>query len=460
MPGVRPRTKGQCGATPRTTLGAALKLTTLKWTALLGAFAFAFSNASGLLAADSGDLAKSLGISFSDAPGSTLVLERDGKKYSIDAAAHTIREIDAEAAPDPPNEGAEIFIRNCATCHGPDGRGNPSIGTPNFTDPGFQRGLTDQQIVAVIRGGAAGGKMPAFSGMLSLEQIAAVASFVRSFAPGGTSVSSSATPEKPKVYQPGDDLLFSLPTGRPLDRHAVDVNFTHRFAYDAAFTGRDRGAELFGLDNFALASFGFRYGVTDRLSVDVYRSPSFIGRPIQMLANYNILDERHEAPFNLTAGVSIEGQDNFRKNFTENLQVIFSRSLTSRAQIYVVPTASFNDRPLLQGGLLSNQIPDFPGVNAFSIGFGGAIDVRPTVALIAEVIPTLIGARELGIHRPAFSFAIQKKLYRHAFTLGLTTSPGTTVAQRAGTRATFLGDPGADTPGGLFIGFDLTRQIH
>jgi hypothetical protein len=27
---------------------------------------------------------------------------------------------------------------------------------------------------------------------------------------------------------------------------------------------------------------------------------------------------------------------------------------------------------------------------------------------------------------------------------------------RAGTRATFLGDPTADKPGGLFLGFDLT----
>jgi hypothetical protein len=88
-----------------------------------------------------------------------------------------------------------------------------------------------------------------------------------------------------------------------------------------------------------------------------------------------------------------------------------------------------------------------------------AIDVRPTVALLAEIIPTFWNARELDIHRPVFSFAIQKKIYRHAFTLGLTTSPGTTVSQRAATRASFLNDPGADTMGGLFIGFDLTRQI-
>ena len=88
------------------------------------------------------------------------------------------------------------------------------------------------------------------------------------------------------------------------------------------------------------------------------------------------------------------------------------------------------------------------------------MDIRPTVALIAEVIPTLVNGRELGIHRPAYGFGIQKKIWRHAFTFGFTTSPGTTISQRAGTRASFLNDPAADTPGGLFIGFDLTRQIY
>ena len=56
------------------------------------------------------------------------------------------------------------------------------------------------------------------------------------------------------------------------------------------------------------------------------------------MAAYNLFDEHHEEPFNLTFRVSMEGQDNFRKNFTENLEAIISRSLTSHAQIYFVPT--------------------------------------------------------------------------------------------------------------------------
>ncbi|MBV9679781.1 MAG: hypothetical protein JO185_25825 [Acidobacteriaceae bacterium] len=248
-----------------------------------------------------------------------------------------------------------------------------------------------------------------------------------------------------------------MPSGRPTDRHGVYVNFAHRFAYDPAFTGKARGSELLGLDGYALPSFGFRYGITDKLSVSAYRSPSIIGRPIQLMIGYNLFTEQKGSPFNLMVRASIEGQDNFRKNYTENLEAILSRSMTRHAQLYLVPTMSFQDRPLTQDGF---AIPNLPGFNTFSLGIGAAVDIRPTVALLAEVIPTLVNGRELGIHRPAYAFGIQKKIWRHAFTFGFTNSPGVTVSQRAGTRAEFLGDPQADKPGGLFIGFDLTRQIR
>jgi mono/diheme cytochrome c family protein len=370
-------------------------------------------------------------IALDAQPPAPRVVDIDGKRYLVDVAAGTVRPANPTTQP-----AAELFAQRCEVCHGTEGRGIPK--------------LTEEQISSTIRSGKSG-LMPAFGQELSNQQIAALAAYVQSL---GTPAS------QPAIYEPGDDQLFTLPTGRPVDAQAVFVNFTHRFAYDSAVTGQARGAELFGLDNFALSSFGVRYGVTDKLSVDVWRSPSFIGRPIQLMAAYNILEERHEDPFNLAFRVSVEGQNNFRKNYTENLELIVSRSLTSRAQIYFVPTASFNDRRLVQGSLVSNEILDEPGINAFSLGTGLSVDIRPTVALIAEVIPTVVGGTELGIHRPPFSFAIQKKLYRHAFTFGFTTSPGTTVSQRAGTNATFLNSPSADTPSGLFLGFDLTRRIY
>jgi len=242
------------------------------------------------------------------------------------------------------------------------------------------------------------------------------------------------------------------------------VNFTHRFAYDPAFSGMAWGGALLGLDGISISSFGLAYGVTDKLSVSIYRSPTLIGRPIEMMAAYNFLDEHDGQPLNAAVRVSLDGLNDFDRMFSENIEGVFSKSINFhpvKAQIYFVPTVSFNDRRLFSpSSYETSSFPSLPGYNAISIGIGGAVDIRPTAALIAEVIPTVYNGRPLGIHRPAYSFGIQKKIWRHAFTFGFSNSPGTTVSQRAGTDASFLGQPSADTPSGLFIGFDLTRQVH
>jgi mono/diheme cytochrome c family protein len=418
------------------------------------------------------NLAQTLGVSFPSDSNTTVVLSKDGKQYVIDVAARTVTEIQKQpqSGSQGPQQGANlaeaatVFSKNCAACHGTDGRGLKSVGTPNFADAAFQT-VSSDEIERAIRNGK-GPIMPAWSTKLSNGQISDLVAYIRSLAPTGTSSSGSNVEAQeqakaaPRIYQPGDDVLVTLPTGRPTDRHGVYVNFAHRFPYQPAFTGTNEGATLFGLDNVAIPSFGFRYGLTDNLMVSVFRAPSLVNRPIQLMAGYNILEERKEDPFNLMVRVSVEGQDNFRKNYTENIELILSRSITHRAQVYIVPTISFNDRRLIQPNTFaSSSIFDEPGVNAFSLGAGLAVDIRPTVALLAESIPTLVNSRELDIHRPVFSFGIQKKIWRHAFTLGLTTSPGTTVSQRASTVASFLNQPSADTFSHLFIGFDLTRQI-
>jgi hypothetical protein len=257
------------------------------------------------------------------------------------------------------------------------------------------------------------------------------------------------------------------------------VNFTHRFPYEPAFTTSGRGDTLFGLDDFSVSSFGLRYGVTSKLSVMAYRSPSVIGRPIELMAAYNFLDERDGKPFNAALRFSVDGQNDFDSNYTENFELVASRSIGHRAQLYATPTFSIHQRPLLANpnNALADAVPNQPCgaplavdlpvsfqarpcANTFSLAMGTAVDIRSSVAIIAEAIPTLVNGNELAIHRPEFSFGIQKRLWRHAFTLGFTNSPGTIVSERSGTNATFTGDPSADKPSKVFIGFDLTRQVY
>jgi len=422
---------------------------------------------------------ESLGVSFVDGSTTTMIVERGGKKYLVDLVARTVTEAGLAAEPalvgdhNPESSpafvggqatGAILFKSNCSKCHGMDGKGMAGLKTPNFTDPKLQASLTDAQIIDTINHGKKGTMMPAWQGKLSVDEIKLVAAHIRSFGESTSANQSGgaqSNQENSKVYTPGDDYLFSLPTGRRLDRHGFYVNFNHRFAFGPAFSGKALGHTLGGLDNFSLSSLGIRYGVTKDFSVSLYRSPSTIGRPIQMMAAYNFVDEHDGRPLNGSVRFSVDGENDFSKNFTANIEGIFSRSLGHSAQLYAVPTLSFQNRRLIPPqNNLADPVPDLPGFNTFSVGFGGAFDIRPTVAIVAEVIPTFVGGREMDIHRPAYSIGIQKRLWRHAFTFGFTTGPGTTVNQRAGTRASYLDDPGADKPSGLFIGFDLTRQIY
>ena len=426
-------------------------------------------------------LPESLGVHFVPGSSSQVLLERDVKTYLVDLAERTIQAKDSPTAaqvdtvahlepshstPQGADLGAKIFSEKCADCHGAGGKGGGSRKAPDFTSPAVQAALPDALVTKIIRDGKPGTAMPAWGGRLSEVEIDAVSAFVKSLGPVKNKNSEHGVPQAAesqtaKVYEPADDYLFSMPTGRRLDRHGLYLNFTHRFAYTPAFSGPGGGNMLLGLDDFAIASFGLRFGVTDKLSVGAYRSPSIIGRPIEFMVAYNLLDEHDHQPVNFAVRASVDGQDNFSKNFTSNLEFIMSRSVTRHAQFYVAPTVSFQNRELIQKpGPLPTTPPNLPGFNTFSLGIGGAVDIRPTVALVAEVFPTLANGPEMGIHRPAFAFGIQKRVRHHAFTLGFSTSPGTIVSQRAGTRATLLGNSSADTPSGLFIGFDLMRQIY
>lgn len=424
-------------------------------------------------------LAQDLGIEFVRGSTSTLIVKRNGRSYLVNLVTRSVTpaEVPVETSSSKPErrdpfrlqvaaqpEGESLFEKNCASCHGPDGKGIASLKTPDFTNPAVQGSLTDAQMTGIIENGKPGTMMPSWRNKLSPDDIAAVQRFIRSLGtvskPGGELAQQPAAQPKPKTYTPGDDVLLTLPTGRPVAKHGLYVNFAHRFPYFATFSDPASGGALGGLDDFAIPSFGFRYGVTDRLSVSIYRESSIIGRPIQFLGVYDLMEEEKGGPFNAAIGAAIEGQNNFSTNFAESLEGIFSRSISSRAQLYLVPTLTINNRPLRQiTSYFSSDITPLPGHNTFSLGVGGALDIRPTVALVAEVIPTLANGRPMGILRPSFSFGIQKKIWRHSFTFGWTTAPGTTVAERAGTRASFLGQPNADTPSGLFIGFDLTRRL-
>jgi cytochrome c6 len=75
-------------------------------------------------------------------------------------------------------DGAEVYKSKCASCHGADGAGAMAkkLGSRDLNSPEFQKS-SDADITAVTEKGK--GKMPAYGGKLSAEEIAAVVKYVR-----------------------------------------------------------------------------------------------------------------------------------------------------------------------------------------------------------------------------------------------------------------------------------------
>ncbi len=83
-----------------------------------------------------------------------------------------------------PNAGREIYVRNCFTCHGVKGNGqgpraffiNPK--PRNFISPDSRRALNRPKIYKAVHDGLPGSVMPAWSKVLSDQEVANAAEFV------------------------------------------------------------------------------------------------------------------------------------------------------------------------------------------------------------------------------------------------------------------------------------------
>ena len=81
-------------------------------------------------------------------------------------------------------EGRKIYLRHCASCHGPSGKGDGSMalagGTPsNLTDEIWDHGSSDGEIFVVIRDGSSS-DMESYKDKLTEKQIWQLVNYIRS----------------------------------------------------------------------------------------------------------------------------------------------------------------------------------------------------------------------------------------------------------------------------------------
>ena len=282
--------------------------------------------------------------------------------------------------------------------------------------------------------------------------------------------------ESSKASEPYDYHIVNLPTPKQVRRHSLNLIFTHRFS-ESFRPVEDSANDLFGLDSSSVSSFGFTYGITDRLYASIYRSPlcqTGLCKTIEIGFGYHWLSEAGRSPLALSTYASIEGDDNFRHLYTYNIQAMLARSVTRYVNLFFSPavhinsngTGRFNPRPqFFPPGATDNFRL---GQHTGSFGFGLNARIRPTASLVFEYTPRV--GFKLGQVIPIFDektaqfvgfkndseaeigFGIEKRIGRHVFSLTFSNTQTTTTSRYNSSNL-------ALEPGKFIIGFNIYRRL-
>ena len=87
------------------------------------------------------------------------------------------------AAPAAFGDGAEVYAKNCASCHGKDGKGETTMGkkakVKDYTDAKVQASFTDAEALKVIQEGKE--KMKGYKDKITEAEAKEVVTYIRAF---------------------------------------------------------------------------------------------------------------------------------------------------------------------------------------------------------------------------------------------------------------------------------------
>jgi hypothetical protein len=233
-----------------------------------------------------------------------------------------------------------------------------------------------------------------------------------------------------------DFNLVNLPTTLPLPVRRGNFHLTHRFnenlRQDSFGT---QASNLFGLDTGATIELEFRYGVMKHLEAIVSRTN--VDRTIQLSAKYDAFHQSAARPVGLSAIVSVEGGNNFKRDYEPALGAVVSRTIAGAVALYASPI------------WVHNTLAGTAGVtaNTFYVGLGARVRIVPTVYVVGEVSPRAGGSYTPG--DPEFAFALEKRVGGHVFSLTFANTSATTYGQLAR----------GGNPQSLYLGFNLSRKF-
>ncbi len=236
-------------------------------------------------------------------------------------------------------------------------------------------------------------------------------------------------------WEPGYGDRF-LQTASPLvyEKGILQAIFTHRFNQPVNSAG---GNDLFGLDSGANIGLGVAYVPVDRLYVEVYRASS--GGDYEFAAKYALLAPTKERPF----GVAVRGGLDWLTKYEIDQKVGGFGQLLVAATLW--------DRVTLQAApsYVSNT-PLFKDV--FNVPI--AVQVRIVKGLYATG-EYVFRNTDLDGSVGQWSFALEKTVWHHRFSVWIGNSAATTVDQ------ILAGDyAGGVKESNIRLGFNIVRQFE
>jgi hypothetical protein len=280
-----------------------------------------------------------------------------------------------------------------------------------------------------------------------------------------------------KGEEPYDTRLINIPTPKKQPKGVWHIDFTHRFT-QPIHPLDESARNLLGFDSFAIASFGVRYGITDKFFVSAYRSPLCqrgMCRTIELGVGYNFFEHDQDSPFALQAYASMEGNGNFTEEYNYNLQARMSARVTKRVYFFFSPAIHlnangqrrFNPRPtdFFPPAALADSVD--LGTHTASFGFGTSVMITPNVLALFEFTPrtgfmlgrttailnstfNVVGFRHRS--QPEIGFGIQRNVGKHSFTLTFSNTQ-TTITSRYNSSNLLL------NPRRFILGFNLARRF-
>lgn len=260
---------------------------------------------------------------------------------------------------------------------------------------------------------------------------------------------SEAAADDDMVLDPAQPefTIVNLPTTLRVPKHRFAFRVSHRFTRDLSEGGfDDLLADFFGFDGGAQIGLELRFGLTRGWQVGIYRTSD---RTIELFTQYNVLRQDERSPFTIDALATFEGTNNLNDEDpiqptgegvrSPALGAVVSHTFGRVAAVNATLAWVNNTNPL------PSELVDHN--DTVILGVGGRVRIRPTVYLVAEVVPRIGGDTPnvtLG------SFGIEKRVGGHAFQVNFSNGIGSTLAQIA--RGGAEGDH-------WFIGFNINRKF-